>query len=105
MKQESESNNFNIWNKKSFIFAELYDIDSDFNSDFQIEKIVTADKKHQQVQMQQIMIQQEAALRIRKAEKILNSYDNEFWWLFYANSNLKRNQFLFLICKLDMYAD
>ena len=47
MKQESESDNFNIWDEKSFISAKLYDIDSDSDSDFQIEKIVTADKKHQ----------------------------------------------------------
>ena len=49
MKQESESDNFNIWDEKDFISAELYDIDSnsDFNS--QIEKIVTMNERHWQV--------------------------------------------------------
>ena len=51
LKQESESDNFNIWDEKSFIFAELYNIDSNFNFDSQIEKIVTANKRHQQAQM------------------------------------------------------
>ena len=83
----------------------MYNIDSDSDFNSQIKKVVTADKKHQQTQMQQIIIQWEVALRVRKAEKMLNSYDNKFWWLFYANLNLKRNQFLFLICKFDMYAD
>ena len=49
MKQESESDNFNIWDEKDFISAELYDIDSnsDFNS--QIKKIVIINEKYQQV--------------------------------------------------------
>ena len=49
MKQESESDNFNIWNKKSFVSTKLYNIDSnsDFNS--QIEKIVMINEKHWQV--------------------------------------------------------
>ena len=34
LKQESESDNFNIWDEKNFIFAELYDIDSNFNFNF-----------------------------------------------------------------------
>ena len=55
MKQESKSDNFNIWDEKSFISAELYDIDSDSDFNSQIEKIVTADKKYQQAQMWQIM--------------------------------------------------
>ena len=46
MKQKSESDNFNIWDEKIFIFTELYDIDSNSDSDSQIEKIVTVNERH-----------------------------------------------------------
>ena len=47
LKQEFESNNFNIWDEKSFISVELYNIDSNFNFNSQIEKIMIADERYQ----------------------------------------------------------
>ena len=49
MKQESESDNFNIWDKKSFISAKLYDINSNFNFNSQIEKIIIINERYWQV--------------------------------------------------------
>ena len=49
MKQEFESDNFNIWDEKSFISAKLYDIDNNSDSDSQIEKIMIVNERHWQV--------------------------------------------------------
>ena len=103
------SNDFDLWDSNDTDVAEYYPFDSANNSDSEVEDIVAADERHQEVfakintiadqlssekllmhyqkafmrEMRwQTMAERELALESAEPEEVIDSYDNRFWWLF-----------------------
>ena len=101
-------NDFDLWNSNDIDVAEYYSFNSVNNSDSEVENIVTADERHQKVfvkintivdqlsseklfkhyqetfmqEMRQwAMTEQELTLKNAESEKMIDLFDNKFWWL------------------------